>query len=140
MVKHYPRQDKILQGKLRTIARHMRHEPTPAEDLLWQKLRARHLHGYRFHRQYSIDRFIVDFYCASAGLIIEVDGEVHKRQVEADQEREQKLNHLGFRVLRFTNDQVLKQTEYVLQQILDAIEVTPSSKMGLDIFGEGAGG
>ena len=140
MVKHYPRQDKQLQGKLRTVAREMRHEPTPAEELLWQRLRARRLCGYRFHRQHCIDRFIVDFYCAQRGLIVEVDGEVHQRQVAADQEREQALTTLGFRVIRFPNAQVLEQTDQVLEQILDALEVTPSPKSGFDDFGEGAGG
>lgn len=73
MVKHYPHQDKKLREKLRTVARQMRREPTPAEDLLWQRLRARQLSGFRFHRQHSIDRFIVDFLCPKAALVIEVD-------------------------------------------------------------------
>ena len=109
-------------------------------DLLWQRLRAFRLNGYKFRRQYSIDRFIVDFYCPGTGLIIEVDGEVHRQQVEADQEREQVLAGLGFRVIRFTNAQVLGQTDQVLQQILDALEGTPSLKSGFDDFGEGDGG
>ena len=140
MTKHYPRQDPQLRGKLRVVARQMRHEPTPAEDLLWQRLRGSQLNGYKFRRQYSIDRFIVDFYCPSAALIIEVDGEVHQQQVEADQEREQGLMELGFRILRFTNAQVLGQTEQVLQQVLDSLVGTPSPKSGFDDFGEGAGG
>jgi very-short-patch-repair endonuclease len=140
MAKHFPHQDEKLRGKLRIVARQMRHEPTLAENLLWHRLRAFRLSGYKFRRQYAIDRFIVDFYCPGTGLIIEVDGEVHRQQVEADQEREQVLTGLGFRVIRFTNAQVLGQTDQVLQQILDALEGTPSPKSGFDDFGEGDGG
>ncbi len=121
MGKHYPGQDPQLRGKLRTVARQMRHECTPAEDLLWQRLRGRQLAGHRFHRQHSIDRFIIDFFFPGAALIVEVDGEVHKQQIEADQELEKILTELGFRVIRFTNDQVLDQTDQVLQQILKAL-------------------
>ena len=126
----------------------MRHEPTPAEALLWERLRDHRLCGYKFHRQHPVDRFIADFYCAKSALIIELDGEIHQQQVEADQERDAALTALGFRVLRFPNDQILNQTNQVLQQILaalklptlDASKVTPSPKLGFDNFGEGAGG
>jgi very-short-patch-repair endonuclease len=140
VVKHYTRQDKELRGKLRSLARQMRHEATPTENLLWQRLCGRQLSGYKFYRQHPIDRFIVDFYCSSASLVIEVDGEVHKQQVEADQEREEFLNRLGFRVIRFTNDQVSEQTDQVLLKILDALEGTPSPLSGFDERGEGDGG
>lgn len=122
MVKHHPRQDPLLWAKLRIIARQMRHERTEAEDLLWQRLRDRQLEGYKFHRQHAVDRFIVDFFCSSAGLIIEVDGTVHQQQVEADQERERILIDLGFRIIRFTNTQVLEQTGLVLQKILETFQ------------------
>ncbi len=140
MGKHFPRRDTQLQGKLRVVARQMRHEPTPAENILWQRLRGRRLCGYRFHRQYPIDRFIVDFYCASAALIIEVDGEVHRQQVEADHERENFLTGLGFQILRFTNTQVLNEIDQVVRDIQNTLESTPSPKSGFDDFGEGAGG
>jgi very-short-patch-repair endonuclease len=148
MAKLHPRQDPTLRGKLRTAARQMRHEATPAEDFLWQRLRNRQLAGNKFRRQYSIDRFIVDFYSPSAALIIEVDGEVHQQQVEADQEREETLNRLGYRVIRFTNAQVMEETDRVLQEIRDALnlsqtavsEDTPSPFSGFDENGEGAGG
>jgi very-short-patch-repair endonuclease len=130
MAKHYPRQDPRLRGKLRTAARQMRQEPTPAEAWLWQRLRGRQLSGHRFHRQYTIDRFIVDFFCSSAAVIIEVDGDIHQQQVEADQDREQFLAGLGYRVLRFPNTQVLDQTDQVLQQILEALAEDPPSISG----------
>jgi very-short-patch-repair endonuclease len=140
MVKHIPRQNPVLRGKLRTIARQMRNEPTAAEDALWQRLRGRQLAGYKFHRQHSIDRFIVDFYCASAALVIEVDGDVHVQQVEDDQEREELLNRLGFRFIRFSNKQVLTDIDQLLQIVHAALAGTPSPKSGFDDFGEGAGG
>ena len=101
MVKHYTHQDKELRGKLRSLARQMRRRPTPAEDLLWKRLRGCQLARFKFYRQHPIDRFIVDFYCPAAALVVEVDGDVHRQQVEADQEREQVLSELGFRVIRF---------------------------------------
>mgnify|MGYP001770978009 FL=1 len=66
-----------LWEKLKPLARQMRREPTPAEDKLWQKLRHKQILGYKFRRQHTIDRFIVDFYCGEARLVVEVDGEVH---------------------------------------------------------------
>ena len=151
MVKHYPRKDPRLREKLNLAARQMRHEPTPAEALLWQRLRDRQLSEHRFRRQYAIDRFIVDFVCLKSALIVEVDGAVHQQQVESDQEREEILKALGFRVIRFSNAQVLEQTDQVLSEILYALSQsglvstfattgTPSSFSGFDENGEGAGG
>ena len=66
---------------LKAPARAMRHEPTPAESILWETVRDRRLSGYKFRRQYTIGRFIVDFVCLERKLIIEVDGEIHQLQV-----------------------------------------------------------
>ena len=84
-------------------------------------LRNRQLCGYRFHRQHQIDRFIVDFACLQSRLVIEVDGAVHQQQVAADLEREHILESLGYRIIRFTNHQVLDETDQVLQKILASI-------------------
>ena len=121
MPKFSPPQDQRLRDELRAIARQMRHEPTQAEALLWQRLRNRQLCGYRFHRQHRVDRFIVDFVCLRAGLVIEVDGEVHQQQIESDHERDQILKGLGYYVVRFTNTQVLDYMDEVLQTILVAL-------------------
>ena len=137
MVKHSPKPDPYLRAKLRAAARQMRHEATPAEDRLWQQLRARQLCGYRFRRQHRIDRFIVDFACLQPALVIEVDGEVHRQQTEADQEREEILHQLGFRVVRFSNAQVLQQTERVLQELLSTLEGIPSPVSRSSETGEG---
>lgn len=106
-----------LWEKLKPLARQMRHEPTPAELALWQQLRNRAILGYKFRRQHSIDRFIVDFVCIEATLIIEVDGEIHQYTPDEDAIRQEFLESLGFHVLRFTNEQVLRNMHEVLAQI-----------------------
>lgn len=95
----------------------MRRIPTEAEDKLWQYLRNRQLAGLKFRRQHSIERFIVDFYCAEAKLIIEVDGPVHDYSKEEDTIRQEFLESQGFRVMCFTNDQVFNSPHDVLKQI-----------------------
>jgi very-short-patch-repair endonuclease len=109
--------DTALWHKLKLAAREMRHKPTPAEKALWQRLRNRQIANARFRRQHNIDRFIADFYCAEAGLAIELDGPIHQYSEEADQIRQEILESLGFRVLRFTNEQVLT----ALPEVIDAI-------------------
>jgi very-short-patch-repair endonuclease len=106
-----------LWEKLKPLARQMRHEPTPAEDYLWKYLRSRRLHHAKFRRQQVIERFIVDFYCAEAHLVVEVDGEIHQYTTAEDTIRQAYLESLGLGVLRFTNDAVLRETEAVLAQI-----------------------
>jgi very-short-patch-repair endonuclease len=101
-------------------ARDLRRNMTPAETSLWQCLRAGRLCGYHFRRQQVIDRFIVDFYCHRAGLVVEVDGSVHEKQEEYDRERDFYLRSRGLRVMRFTNTDVNRQLETVLAAILEA--------------------
>jgi very-short-patch-repair endonuclease len=100
-------------------ARSMRHTPTPAENTLWQRLRNRQVAGLKFRRQHSIDRFIVDFYCAEACLVIEIDGPAHA-EPNADADRQHTLESLGLRVLRFSNDDVLSDPDAVLARIISA--------------------
>ncbi len=95
----------------------MRQAPTGAEDVLWQRLRNRQIKGYKFRRQHALDRFIVDFYCRDANLVLEVDGPIHERQGEEDKQRQEYLNLMGFQVIRFTNEQVLCDTQNVLAEI-----------------------
>ena len=106
-----------LWKKLKPVARQMRHQPTPEEKTLWQCLRGRQLAGLRFRRQHAIDRFIVDFYCAEARLVIEVDGPIHQYSQEQDGLRQEFLESRGLRVLRFTNDEVAGSVERVLARI-----------------------
>ncbi len=115
-----------LWSKLRPVAQQMREEPTEAEQILWERLRNRGLNGYKFRRQHAIDRFIVDFYCREAALIIEIDGPIHEKQVEEDRERQEVLTRMGFHFLHITNDQVYHELQTVTAQILRELEtLTP---------------
>ena len=115
-----------LWDKLKPVARQMRREPTEAENILWQHIRNHQLLGFKFRRQHSIERFIVDFYCAEARLVVEVDGPIHQYQQEDDQVRQEFLESQGLRVLRFSNDDVLHSLEQVLQQIKDTLTSPPT--------------
>jgi very-short-patch-repair endonuclease len=107
---------KTDQSKIEA-AKTLRHEATDAEKALWASLRANRLDGWHFRRQQIIIGFIVDFYCHAAALIIEVDGGIHARQVEYDQERDLALTTMGYRVIHFSNQDVLKKHDHVLQTI-----------------------
>ena len=111
--------------ELREVAREQRAHPTPAEQRLWRALRGRML-GARFRRQHAIGPFVVDFYCAERRLVIEVDGPVHERQVEQDAERQAHLEATGLKVLRFRNEEILSDTERVLQTIAANLTPNPS--------------
>jgi very-short-patch-repair endonuclease len=78
-----------LWDKLRPLARQMRHDPTPAEEYLWRRLRKHQVNGAHFRRQHAINRFVVDFYCASAHLVVEVDGPIHDYTPEEDAVRQE---------------------------------------------------
>jgi very-short-patch-repair endonuclease len=110
-----------LWARLKPLARQMHHDPTPAEDALWECLRNRQIAGLKFRRQHSIDRFIADFYCADAQIIIEVDGAVHEYTLEEDAIRQEFLESLGFRVLRFANDDIEQRLDAVVQVITDML-------------------
>ncbi|MEA5582506.1 DUF559 domain-containing protein [Nodularia harveyana UHCC-0300] len=114
-----------LWEKLKPLARQMRTEPTLSEKLLWQRLKNKQLLGFKFRRQQVIDRFIVDFYCHDIKLVIEVDGEVHNYTQLKDAIRQEFLESLGLRVVRFKNEDVLLNIEGVLEKILVTIRPHP---------------
>jgi very-short-patch-repair endonuclease len=95
----------------------MRKEPTRAESLLWNELRKEKLAGFKFRRQHIIQTFIVDFYCPAAKLVIEIDGAIHKTQLEYDQVQEVDLRTMGYQILRFTNERVITDLAGVLGEI-----------------------
>jgi very-short-patch-repair endonuclease len=107
---------KIDPAKLQR-AKEMRRNMTPAERRLWTELRANRLDGFHFRRQQIIDGFIVDFYCHAAGLVVEVDGALHDKQAEYDDERDRLLAARGLQVLRFRNREVLRELKGVLARI-----------------------
>ncbi|MFC2101962.1 endonuclease domain-containing protein [Bacteroidota bacterium] len=100
-------------------AKELRGNMTAAERLLWSEISNGKIDGYRFKSQHPIDRFIVDFYCHKARLVIEIDGEVHheEEQFERDEGRTAELQEFGLGVLRFTNQEVLEDIENVLKII-----------------------
>ena len=97
-------------------ARELRREITPAEKILWKELRANKL-GVHFRRQQVIQGFIVDFYCHRAGLVVEVDGDVHDLQKEEDERREKVLSALGLMIVQFRNDEVMKDVSAMVGKI-----------------------
>jgi very-short-patch-repair endonuclease len=109
--------DAALWDRLKPIAREKRKQPTEAENLLWQHLHNYKVPGYKFRRQHSIGQFIVDFYCAKARLVIEVDGLIHQYQKEEDSIRQEYLESLGLKVLRFSNDTILNDPNNIIKQI-----------------------
>jgi very-short-patch-repair endonuclease len=119
-IKNIVTEQAVTKAKLER-AKELRREMTPAEKLLWQQIRANKL-GVRFRRQQIIQGFIVDFYCHQAGLVIEVDGDIHDLQKEEDERREKVLSALGLRVVRFRNDEVLRGLSAVVGKITKLIE------------------
>ena len=102
-------------------ARTLRQNMTDAEQKLWHHLRNRHPSGHKFRRQHDIDRYIADFVCTEARLIVERDGGHHADQVEYDEHRTRHLPAKGYRVLRFWNNDVLTNIESVLAVILSSL-------------------
>jgi very-short-patch-repair endonuclease len=116
------------RGWTRDTARVLRKSLTPAEVALWAWLRGRGPGGYRFRRQQPIGPYIVDFYCAAARLIVEIDGAVHDLQEEYDWERQASLEGAGYRVVRFANERVIQDLPSVLRGIQRAIAEEPSQQ------------
>ena len=98
-------------------AKTMRLEMTPTERHLWYGLRGDQQDNYHFRRQQIIDGFIVDFYCHTAGLVIEVDGPIHKAQVIYDKDREQLFAARGLFTLRFMNEEIADELSVCLTKI-----------------------
>ena len=98
-------------------AQDLRKKMTEAEKTLWAKLRCRQFEGLRFRRQVPLGNYIVDFACFEPKIIIELDGSQHMNQVDYDEERTKYLEQLGYKVLRFWNNQILREIDTVLQVI-----------------------
>jgi len=105
--------------ELKGLARKLRSRMTDAESLLWRRLRGKQIKGHQFYRQRPIEKYIVDFYSASAKLVVEVDGgqHCHGEGMEKDKDRDAHLTAQGLRVLRFSDHDVLVNTEAVLEHI-----------------------
>jgi adenine-specific DNA methylase/very-short-patch-repair endonuclease len=126
-----------LRRKMVEVARQLRREPTPSQDLLWQALRGKQLDGIRFRREQNVGPFILDFYCSPKRLVVEIDGPIHDRQVEADRARQQLLESLGLRFVRVKAQQVEEDLPSVLLTIRQAF--TNPLPLPSPALGEGLG-
>jgi DNA-3-methyladenine glycosylase len=119
--------------KLLPLKRRLRTNPTRAEQLLWAKLRHNQIYGLKFRRQHGIGSYIVDFFCAEKTLVIEVDGDVHAAETQQtkDLERENYLKSLGFQVVRYTNDEVIKNLDGVLEDLSSRVSKASTSPFPL---------
>lgn len=102
-------------------ARELRQQQTSTEELLWLFLRGRRLQNTKFRRQHNIGKFIVDFYCHEARLVVELDGKIHDRQKEQDAERDAWMMASGLTVLRFENEAVWNRLDLVLDKICECL-------------------
>src|SRR5882724_8496594 len=109
---------KRVTNQTRRRAVELRKNSTQPEQLLWSTLCRRQLGGLKFRRQHPIEPYIVDFYCATANLVIELDGESHDGRQEYDELRSEFLRSRGLKVLRLTNDDVLTNLDGVAEFIL----------------------
>jgi very-short-patch-repair endonuclease len=105
---------------LQERARELRKNMTPAEKMLWGQLRHNRLNGLQFRRQQIINPYIVDFYCHTKALVVEVDGDIHDLQQDYDVERSNDLIARGFHMLRVTNDDVMHNLLSVIHKIKEA--------------------
>lgn len=122
MIYDYQTADPMLYALLKEYAQHNRNNPTEAEDLLWQYLRADGL-GVTFKRQHIIGDYIADFVCLSHKLIIELDGGYHQipQQQKSDVERTTWLGERGYKVIRFTNEELFNGLDNVIRKIEDEL-------------------
>jgi len=106
-------------AELFSLALHMRKNPTEAETAMWKMLRKFRQSGFPFRRQHPIEFYIADFYCHNLRLVIEVDGEIHtEKEIQShDEGRTGELERFGIKVLRFTNNQILHDSDLVVEKI-----------------------
>lgn len=110
-------------NKLKKLARNLRSDMTEAEHLLWSRLRRKQINDLQFYRQKVIGDYIVDFYCHKAKIVIEIDGSQHteSENIEKDRVRDKYLVEQGLTVLRYFNNEVLKNINLVVEDIYNKI-------------------
>jgi len=121
MTKIFNKADEKLKRRI------LRENMPPAEVLLWNKLRNKGLNGLKFRRQYSVQQFVIDFYCPEFKLAVEVDGESHFNEAAGirDEERQAIIESFGVTFLRFTNRDVYEKLDGVLYKILEKVNDLP---------------
>ncbi len=112
-----PRRIIPYDANLKPLATKLRNDSTPGEIMLWQELKGKRFHGYDFHRQKPLLRYIVDLYCAELELVIELDGRYHENVVDLDELRDTELMRYGLTILRFNEVEVMKDMNNVLRTL-----------------------
>ena len=109
--------------QLKSLSQHLRRNMTDAENRLWLKLRRKQLKGYTFYRQKIIGKYIVDFYCPKANLVIELDGGQHYSEIgqSKDKIRDDVLREMGIKVLRFSDRDVFENIGGVMERVWSCI-------------------
>jgi len=132
------RESKPIRGStnIRRRAKELRKQATPAEKILWDQLRNRRLHGLKFRRQHPLGNFIVDFYCPTHRLVVEIDGTIHQYKEAEDHARNELLEVKGYKVIRFWNNEVEENLDKVLEAIKESCDL-PSPKLGRRAGDEG---
>ncbi len=115
--------DKHVTPEKIALSKRLRRETTPAERRLWAAIRRNAIDGFHFRRQQVIEGYVVDFYCASAKLAIELDGGVHGEQWQYDESRDKVISRAGVKVLRIPNDAML-DVEAAIEYIRQALKVS----------------
>jgi len=118
---------RVHDPTLLKFARERRKHPTHTEKMLWQMLRGRKRDGLKFRRESPIEGYIADFYCAEHKLIVEIDGDIHDlpEKKEHDEKRQKVLEAAGYRVLRFTSEEVFAFMDKVIDKILAECKDNP---------------
>jgi len=127
------------RSELKQRRRELRRNMTGSERRLWSFLRRKQFDGQRFRRQYSVGVYVLDFYCPEVHLAIEIDGPSHKtsKAVLYDKNRQEEIEFLGIRFLRFTNEQVDREIATVLKAIRETIAILRSTHHPSPDQGEG---
>ena len=118
-----------MKNLIKEAIRSLRRNSTEAENIFWQSVRNRKVHGYKFLRQhpikFTIDGknrfFIADFYCAEHKLVVEIDGAIHERQRDYDELRTYIIEKLGIRVIRFKNNDIEKDINLIIMKLKDTL-------------------
>ena len=115
--------------RLKPLARNLRSNMTDAEQLVWTKVRRKQISDCQFYLQKNIGNYIVDFYCPKAKLIVEIDGGRHYENdgIKKDRERDQYFQMLGFTVLRFSDIDLLKNVDGVVERIQEHLKLSSDS-------------
>ena len=125
MTKHY---NKTSEKEKR---RELRNNQTYCEKILWAALRRKQIRGEKFLRQYGVDQYVIDFYCAELKLAIEVDGDDHfvdQEKIKYDKNRQRYIERYGIKFLRYTDDEVYGNINKVVEKIEREVEVLQGGK------------